>query len=125
MFFARSLLGGLPGKASFRAVATSFLEVTPNKTLSLFPLGLGRRFQSTEADPKDLVRSLFFCADNKYILIFNRNVLTNFVILVFQHTSILVKQHVQNVFFTILAVSKKSMMSVGVMVLVQRWTLWI
>ncbi|KAG1601007.1 hypothetical protein G6F47_004069 [Rhizopus delemar] len=56
MFFARSLLGGLPGKASFRAVATSFLEVTPNKTLSLFPLGLGRRFQSTEADPKDLER---------------------------------------------------------------------
>lgn len=57
MSFVRSLLGGLPGKISFRATASSFLEATPHSTFSLFPIGMGRRFQSTEADAKDLVRS--------------------------------------------------------------------
>ncbi|CEI91397.1 Putative Elongation factor G [Rhizopus microsporus] len=56
MSFVRSLLGGLPGKISFRVTASSFLEATPHSTFSLFPIGMGRRFQSTEADAKDLDR---------------------------------------------------------------------
>ncbi|KAI9250035.1 translation elongation factor G [Sporodiniella umbellata] len=52
MFFARSLLGGLSGKASIRAAAG--LMETSSSTLSLLPIGLNRRFQST--DSQDLGR---------------------------------------------------------------------
>jgi elongation factor G len=55
MSFVRSLLGGLPGRVTFKAATASFLEATPQNTFSLLPIAMGRRFQSTEADPTDLV----------------------------------------------------------------------
>lgn len=66
MSFVRSLLGGLPGRVTFKATTASFIEATPQNTFSLLPITMGRRFQSTEADPKDLVslHSSFFALDN-------------------------------------------------------------
>ncbi|KAI8085500.1 translation elongation factor G [Thamnidium elegans] len=56
MSFVRSLLGGLPGKVSFKAASASFIEATPQNAFSLLPISMGRRFQSTEVDPKDAER---------------------------------------------------------------------
>lgn len=55
MSFVRSLLGGLPGRVSFKAASASFIEATPQTAFSLLPISMGRRFQSTEVDPKDAV----------------------------------------------------------------------
>ncbi|GAA5813733.1 Elongation factor G, mitochondrial [Mucor flavus] len=56
MSFVRSLLGGLPGKVSFKAASASFIEATPQNAFSLLPISMGRRFHSTEVDPKDAER---------------------------------------------------------------------
>lgn len=66
MSFVRSLLGGLPGRVTFKAATASFIEATPQNAFSLLPITMGRRFQSTEADPKDLVslHNAFFVLDN-------------------------------------------------------------
>ncbi|KAI7902503.1 translation elongation factor G [Cokeromyces recurvatus] len=55
MSFVRSLLGGIPGRFTFRAATASFLETAP-QTMNLFPVALCRRWQSTEVDAKDLDR---------------------------------------------------------------------
>jgi elongation factor G len=55
MSFVRSLLGGIPGRVTFKAVTAPFIEATPQNTFSLFPIAMGRRWQSTEAESKDLV----------------------------------------------------------------------
>ncbi|KAI8369491.1 translation elongation factor G [Radiomyces spectabilis] len=61
MSFVRSLLGALPARVG--AARTMVTAVTPQSTYSLFPIALGRRFQSTasvadaeNADPKDVER---------------------------------------------------------------------
>ncbi|KAI8062372.1 translation elongation factor G [Gilbertella persicaria] len=56
MSFVRSLLGGLPVRATFKAATASFVEATPQNAFSLFPIAMSRRFQSTEAEAKDLQR---------------------------------------------------------------------
>lgn len=55
MSFVRSLLGGIPGRATFKAATASFVDATPQNTYSLFPIAMGRRWQSTETENKDLV----------------------------------------------------------------------
>lgn len=55
MSFVRSLLGGIPGKVSFKAASASFVQAAPQNTFSLLPIGLGRRWQSSETEAKDLV----------------------------------------------------------------------
>jgi elongation factor G len=55
MSFVRSLLGGLPGRVSFKAATASFAEATPQNAFSLFPITMGRRWNSSEAEAKDLV----------------------------------------------------------------------
>ncbi|KAI9262400.1 translation elongation factor G [Phascolomyces articulosus] len=71
MSFVRSLLGGLPGRvhsATFKKAASTLSQHTPHQTLSLAPINLCQRFQSTnataastmtnddESDPKDTER---------------------------------------------------------------------
>jgi elongation factor G len=54
MLFVRSLLGVNPGRVAFKAAST-FVEAAPQSTFSLLPIGINRRWQSTEANPKDVV----------------------------------------------------------------------
>jgi hypothetical protein len=54
MLFVRSLLGVNPGRVAFKAAST-FVEAAPQSTFSLLPIGINRRWQSTEANPKDMV----------------------------------------------------------------------
>ncbi|KAI8991470.1 translation elongation factor G [Mycotypha africana] len=56
MLFVRSFLGAAPGRVTLKAVTSSLLELTPKHTFSLLPIAAGRRWQSTEADDKDLER---------------------------------------------------------------------
>lgn len=56
MSFVRSLLGSIPGRATFKAATASFVDATPQNTYSLFPIAMGRRWQSTETENKDLAR---------------------------------------------------------------------
>lgn len=133
MSFVRSLLGGLPGRVSFKAASASFIEATPQTAFSLLPISMGRRFQSTEVDPKDAVSLKTTRAKETdrqterklTTFFFYRSVLTNFVISVFQLILIPERLHVQNVFFTTQVVLRKFMMYVVEMVLEPRWILWI
>lgn len=147
MSFASSLFGGLPGRAAaFRQAASGLAQSIPRQAFSLPAVYTCQRFQSSSAaatatadtdddnvDPKDLVSVLVMVAHwvtrlltkKCCMYLSNRHVFASFVTLVFLHTLILARLLVPNVSCSTPVVSRRSMMSVVVMVLAQRWILWI